>query len=86
MAKKVNFSQMKAEIKKMIAEVGEISEGEITEDARFAEDLGVDSMMALEIVATIEKKYRIAIPEEEIPKIRSLKDVYNLLEGLLTKK
>jgi len=39
----------------------------------------------LEVVATIEKKYKIVIPEAEIPNIRSLKNIYDLLERLIMK-
>jgi acyl carrier protein len=74
---------IKNEIKKLISDIAEIPENEIKDNARFAEDLNIDSMMALEVVATIEKKYKIVIPEAEIPNIRSLQDVYNLLEKLL---
>jgi acyl carrier protein len=75
--------QMKREIKKKVAEITELSEDKLKEDAKFVEDLGVDSMMALEIVASIEKKYKVVIPEEQIPKMRCLNDIYELLEKLM---
>jgi len=84
--KKIDFEKLKEEIKKIVSEVSEVTQEELKEDARFVEDLGIDSMMALEIVANIEKKYKVVIPEEEIPKIRSLKDVYNIMEKLLKTK
>ena len=84
--KKIDFEKLKEEIKKIVSEVSEIPQEQLKEDARFVEDLGIDSMMALEIVANIEKKYKVVIPEEEIPKIRSLKDVYNIMEKLLKTK
>jgi len=84
--KKVDFEKLKEEIKKIVSEVSEVPQEQLKEDARFVEDLGIDSMMALEIVANIEKKYKVVIPEEEIPKIRSLKDVYNIMEKLLKTK
>jgi len=71
---------IKKEVKEKVAEITELPEEKLTEEAKFVEDLGVDSMMALEIVAAIEKKYKIVIPEEGIPEIRSLKDVYELLK------
>jgi len=77
---KNNFEEIKKEVKAKVAEIAEIPEEKLTEDAKFVEDLGVDSMMALEIVASIEKKYKVTVPEEDIPKIRSLKDIYDLLE------
>jgi len=84
--KKIDFEKLKEEIKKIVSEVSEIPQEQLKEDARFVEDLGIDSMMALEIVANIEKKYKVVIPEEEIPKIRSLKDVYDIMEKLLKTK
>ena len=85
MAEKFNMEEAKKEIKKMISDIAEIPENEIKDDATFAEDLGIDSMMALEIVASIEKKYKVVVPEEKIPTIRSLQNVYQLLEDFLNK-
>jgi len=65
---KNNFEEIKKEVKAKVAEIAEIPEEKLTEDAKFVEDLGVDSMMALEIVASIEKKYKVVVPEEDIPK------------------
>jgi len=45
---------------------------EINPDAHLVEDLGMDSMMALEILATIERKFRIKIPEDDLPKITTV--------------
>lgn len=80
-----SIGDYKSEIKKMVAEIAEKTPEEIKDDATFGEDLGIDSMMALEIVATIEKKYKIIIPENEIPNIRSLQNVYDLVEKLIKK-
>ena len=79
MAKR-SLDEMKKEVRAMVAEIAEVAEKDLTESARFAEDLNVDSMKALEIVAGMEKKLKIVIPEEDIPKIRSLGDVYHILE------
>jgi len=80
---KVNFAEIKKEVKKRVSEIIEVPEEKLKEDAKFVEDLGVDSMMALEIVAGIEKKYKIVIPEEDIPKISSSADIYAILEKKL---
>ena len=82
MGEAYNIEDAKKEIKKMVSDIAEIPEEEVKDEARFAEDLGIDSMMALEIVASIEKKYKIVIPEEKIPTIRSLQNVYELMEEL----
>ena len=85
MPDKKDFEQIKKEIKKVVAEIAELAEEEIKEEARFVEDLGIDSMKALEIAAAVEKKYKIPIPEEDIPKIQSLASVYELVENKLKK-
>jgi acyl carrier protein len=85
MSDNINFEEIKKEIKKIISEIAEIPEEQIKDDARFAEDLDIDSMMALEVVASIEKKYKVVISEAEIPNIRSLQNVYDLLGKLLNK-
>ena len=82
MPEKINIEEVKKEIKKMVSDIAEIPEEEIKDNAQFAEDLGIDSMMALEIVASVEKKYKVVIPEEKIPTIRSLENVYQLLGEL----
>ncbi len=82
MTKKIS-SEIKKEVKKKVSEITEVSGDKLKENTKFVEDLGIDSMMALEIVASIEKKYKIVIPEEDIPKISSLGDIYALLEKKL---
>jgi acyl carrier protein len=84
MAKR-NFDEIKKEVKNLVSEITEIPAEELKDDARFTEDLSVDSMMALEIVASIEKKYKLVVPEDKIPGIRSLNNVYSLLEELTIK-
>jgi acyl carrier protein len=62
-------ANLEREIKELIADIIEMDPNEINPDAHLVEDLGMDSMMALEILASIEKKYKIKLPEEELPKI-----------------
>ncbi len=80
---KDNFTAIKKEVKNKVSEIIEVAEDKLKDESKFVEDLGVDSMMALEIVASIEKKYKISIPEADIPKIRCLNDIYELLEKTL---
>ena len=65
-------NNIEQEVRALIADIIEMEPGKIDPDAHLVEDLGMDSMMALEIIAVMEKKYRIQIPEEELPKITTL--------------
>jgi len=82
---KNSYDKIQKEIKQLVSEVSEIPLKDLKDDARFAEDLGIDSMKALEIVAAVEKKYRLIVPEEEIPSLRSLQQIFALVEKLMQK-
>lgn len=60
------------EIRDMVSEIIEVPVEKLTMDIDFFKDLNVDSLKAIEIVAAFEKKYRVIVPEEEIPKITNL--------------
>lgn len=81
-----DLKQIENKIKSIIAEILEVDVKKVTSKARFVEDLGMDSMRALEILAAIEKTYRIEIPEEALPKIVSFDEVIKLTKELLSKK
>lgn len=76
--------QVAREIRSLIAEIVEVPEESITDSSSFA-DLGADSLMALEIVASIEKKYRIQVPEEELQRIKSFGDTIALVREYLAR-
>lgn len=73
---------LEQEIRAIIAEIVERDAKEITLDADLVDDLGADSMMALEILASIEKKYRLIVPEDSLPKLTSLRKIMELVENL----
>ena len=72
--------KLKDELRQIIVEVTEVEE--IPEDTPFA-DLGIDSMMAIEIVADVEKNYDITIAEEELADLTNLKAVYDKVQEKL---
>ena len=74
------------DIRKLVADILETEPDDIDGDARFVQDLGMDSMMALEILAGLEKRYRIVIPEESLAKFVNLNATIKIVEELLGKK
>ena len=72
---------LRQELKQIIADVIEIEEFEDTDS--FVEQLGVDSVMVLEVVARIEKRYRIRIPEESFGQLQTLEAVVRTVAEIL---
>lgn len=85
MANSEETRNVEEEIRNLVAEILEEEPGAIRNDAHFVKDLGMDSMMALEILASIEKKYRIAIPEESLSKFTNLDETVKIVSEILKK-
>lgn len=47
----------------------------ITMDSRLNEDLGIDSLDAVELVMALEEAYNIKIPDDELPNIRTVENI-----------
>ncbi len=74
------MSNLKEELRALIAEIAE--KDEIPDDVAF-KDLGIDSMMGVEIVAAIERKYQVKIEDAELAQITTLNSSMDLVSKKL---
>ena len=58
--------ELETKIRSVLAEQLAVDEGEVTMEARFAEDLDADSLDLVEAVMALEEALGIEIPEEEM--------------------
>ncbi len=72
------------EIVSIISDVSGFSPEEITPEKNFFKDLEVDSIKAIEITVAIEKKFRVSVRDEDVPKITTVKEAVALVEKLLS--
>ena len=63
-----------------------IPEAEITEDASFTKDFGIDSLDVLELIVQIEKEFDITIPDEEAEKLTTVGLLNNYVSEYLKNK
>lgn len=75
--------QIRAEIKKLVARVTEREPDEVPDGAHYMEELGVDSLMAMEVMIAIDKKFKIDIPEDEFNKATNVDESVKLVEHWL---
>jgi len=54
--------------------------GALRDDVAFREQLQLDSMDFLDIVMELRKRYRVQIPEEDYPHLRSMQSTVAYLE------
>jgi acyl carrier protein len=69
------------ELREILAEVLEVEADEITETSCFKEDHDADSLRAIEILARVEKKYNIDIPQEQLAQITHLQALYEVVKA-----
>ena len=69
---------LKDEIRALISEISEVDT--IPDDTHF-KDLGIDSMMGVEIVAAIERQYKIKIEDSELQEVSTLNKSFALVES-----
>jgi acyl carrier protein len=67
-------------VRGLLAEAMDIDPKEIRDEAHFANDLGVDSLMAMEVVVVLEKRFDVTITDEEMQALSCLKNVMTLLQ------
>ncbi|HEY4022447.1 MAG TPA: phosphopantetheine-binding protein [Pseudonocardiaceae bacterium] len=73
----------KEDLRVTVAEVLDVDEESVTDEALFIDDLGVDSLMALEVMVVLEKKYGVKLDESELREVTCLQKAHDLIEGKL---
>ncbi|WQU05050.1 acyl carrier protein [Helicobacter pylori] len=67
----------------VIAEQLEIDVSQVTPEAKFVKDLGVDSLDIVELIMALEERFGIEIPDEQAEKIVNVGDVMRYIEKQL---
>jgi acyl carrier protein len=70
--------KLKEELRSLILEISE--KDEIPNDDTHFKDLGIDSMMGVEIVAAIERQYKVKFEDAELGEVTTLNKSYDLVK------
>jgi acyl carrier protein len=80
------MADIKSEVMGIVSTVIEKDAKDIPLDAHLVLQVGADSMMALEILAALEKKYRIVIPEDRLKDMTTVSKIIQMVETAQRKK
>ena len=76
MANQLDFK----ELQELAAEILGIEPDQVQLDKSFAKDLAADSLDLVELIAAVEDKYDVELPEEELEKMKLIGDLWKFLE------
>ena len=70
-------------LKKIIVDVLNVDENEITMDTTFIDDLGADSLDVFQIIMWLEEEFDIEIPNEQAEKIVTVGDAVEQIKAAM---
>ena len=76
MASQLDFK----ELQELSAEILGIDAEQVQMDKSFQRDLAADSLDLVELIAAIEDKYDVELPDEELEKMKVIGDLWKFLE------
>jgi acyl carrier protein len=76
MASQLDFTELQA----LAAEILGVEPEQVQMDKSFARDLAADSLDLVELIAAVEDKYDVELPEEELEKMKHIGDLWKFLE------
>lgn len=71
-------------IRDIIAKQLDVEPDSITRESRLVEDLKADSLDVVELIMDLEQEFDIEIPDEELPKVRTVGDIQDYVDKLLS--
>lgn len=73
------MAEVEEKVKKIIEEKLSVNADQITNEARFAEDLKADSLDTVELVMALEDEFGLDIPDDDADKIKTVQDTINYI-------
>lgn len=77
-------SEITAKLTKVLIEDLGLDAEKISEDARFEEDLDVDSLGVVELLMALEDVFEVSIPDEEAETIQTVGQAIDLVQAKLS--
>ncbi|HSP08420.1 MAG TPA: acyl carrier protein [Candidatus Dormibacteraeota bacterium] len=68
------------DLQDLAGEILGVDSDQVQLDKSFAKDLAADSLDLVELIAAIEDKYDVELPEDELEKMKTIGDLWKFLE------
>ncbi|UGY94207.1 acyl carrier protein [Streptomyces gobiensis] len=71
----------KEELRAVVADALDVPVEEVTDTASFVDDLGVDSLLTLEVMVSIEQTYGVKLEEGELQTMTTFEHAWKLMQS-----
>ncbi len=75
--------EVTARVKKVVAEVLGVDPAKITDESRFVQDLGAESVQSLELVAAFEEEFEIEMDEDASLQVQTVGKAVDFIKKYL---
>jgi acyl carrier protein len=72
--------EVRAGLAEILNEVADVDASDVTDDKSFTDDLDVDSLSMVEVAMAAEEKFGVKIPDDDLPKLRTVGDAVNYIQ------
>lgn len=76
----MNTEEIFEKVKNIIVEQLGVTEGSVTMEASFIDDLGADSLDIVELVMALEEEFDMEIPDSDAEKVVTVSDVVEYIK------
>lgn len=78
----MNREEIVAQVNQLMQQGFEIEENKLVPEATLFDDLGLDSLDAIDMLVHLEDKLKIKVDGERIKSVRTLEDIYALVAAI----
>ena len=65
----------------ILEEVADVPTADVSDEKSFTDDLDVDSLSMVEVAMAAEEKFGVKIPDDELPKLKTVGDAVSYIES-----
>jgi acyl carrier protein len=76
-----SMSSIEERVRKIVVEQLGVSEGQVTSEASFVDDLGADSLDTVELVMALEEEFGTEIPDEDAENITTVQQAIDYINA-----
>ena len=73
--------EIRAGLASILEEVADVSPSDVSDEKSFTDDLDVDSLSMVEVAMAAEEKFGVKIPDDELPKLKTVGDAVRYIES-----